>query len=466
MEELVFDDNRYEVKTIEIDGKKLVYRAFENISYVTRPKDSDMQRLSIYVPETYYEGKNTGKYSLKTAPIFMPNTVGGYMPGPQEGPGKNFMGETNATFYALLHGYVVVSAGARGRMMKNEKGDFIGTAPAGLCDLKAAVRYLRFNKERVPGNTDRIITNGTSAGGAMSSLLGSTGNHPDYDSYMEEMGAADAQDHVFASSCYCPITNLDHADMAYEWEFCGQDEYHCVKIEEVQNGEAKRTPVKGTLTEEQKAMSEALKKMFPSYLNSLGLTDENGNLLTLDENGNGSFKDYVLSYVKKSAEQEAAEGTDLSGLDWIVIEEGKVKKIDFDRYISFRTRMKITPAFDAVHPETAENELFGSEKTQFRHFTDFSFEHDKDHAEMAEPMQIKMMNPMEYIGDSRAKKAEHFRIRHGSVDRDTSLAISAMLTARLRNNGIDVDLAYPWGKPHCGDYDMGDLFAWIDSIVQ
>lgn len=84
--------------------------------------------------------------------------------------------------------------------------------------------------------------------------------------------------------------------------------------------------------------------------------------------------------------------------------------------------------------------------------------------ELADGQQIKMMNPMNYIADEKAVKAEHFRIRHGAVDRDTSLAISAMLTASLENHGVDVELQYPWGMPHAGDYDLEELFAWIDKI--
>lgn len=77
---------------------------------------------------------------------------------------------------------------------------------------------------------------------------------------------------------------------------------------------------------------------------------------------------------------------------------------------------------------------------------------------------MKMMNPMEYIGDERAVKAKHFRIRHGVVDRDTSLAVSAMLAAELENHGVDVELKYPWGIAHAGDYDMEELMAWIDEV--
>lgn len=85
---------------------------------------------------------------------------------------------------------------------------------------------------------------------------------------------------------------------------------------------------------------------------------------------------------------------------------------------------------------------------------------------MADEKIIKMMNPMYYIGDEQADTAQHWRIRHGECDRDTSLAISAILTAKLREAGRRVDYHSPWNVPHAGDYDLDELFAWIDGICK
>ena len=41
-----------------------------------------------------------------------------------------------------------------------------------------------------------------------------------------------------------------------------------------------------------------------------------------------------------------------------------------------------------------------------------------------------------------------------------------MLTAKLRMNGKSVDYALPWGVPHSGDYDLNELFKWIDGIAK
>lgn len=472
MYSLKFDPSDYSVETVEIEGMTITFRAFKDRMYVANPVDEKREKLSIYVPEAYYAGEMINGYDLKTAPIFFPNGIGGYRPTFIEYPGKAFWGNTvNILFYALQHGCVVVSPGARGINLVDENGKYYGTAPAGLVDLKAAVRYLRYNKELIPGNVDRIISNGTSAGGAMSALLGTTGNHPDYASYFEALGAAPAQDHIFASSCYCPITNLDHADMAYEWEFCGINDYHRMKFKMPEGGPDSglppiMTPVDEVMTPEQIEMSKALKPMFPAYLNSLNLKDQSGSPLTLDAEGNGSFKDYVLEVAKASVERAMQEGVDMTEYDWMTIEDGKVVSVDFDKFVNFRTRMKETPAFDNVRMGTPENEVFGNAETLYRHFTQFSFEHSAVGGALADAQTVKMYNPMYYIHDEKAVKAKHFRIRHGLVDRDTSLAISAILTTTLENAGIDADLAYPWGRPHSGDYDPDELFAWIDKIVK
>ena len=158
---------------------------------------------------------------------------------------------------ALARGMVVVSPGARGSSSRGESGATPASA-ACIVDLKAAVRDLRHNDKVIPGNAERIISNGTSAGGALSALLGGTGNSPDYEPYLKAIGAADERDDIFAASCYCPITNLDHADMAYEWLFNGLNEF---------NSRGDR----GSLTADQIKLSDQLKSRFTEYLNSLGL---------------------------------------------------------------------------------------------------------------------------------------------------------------------------------------------------
>ncbi len=463
---LAFNGKQYRIDTVTLGEQAVTFRAFENIVYVKHPVDPDYQKLSVFVPEIYYEGKSTGNYSLRTAPIFMPNTVGGYMPGkPDAGyPGVNpYTKKANAAFAALQKGYVVVIPGIRGRGLKDEAGKNIGVAPACIVDYKAAVRYLRFNKESVPGDVEKIVSNGTSAGGALSALLGTTGNHPDYKPYLEKIGAADERDDIFAASCYCPITDLEHADMAYEWEFNGLNEYHGIKFEMI-DGKPKLTPTSGEMTALQKELSEKEKALFPEYLNSLNLATEDGTKLRLDAAGNGSFKDYVAKFLVESAQRALDLGQEVAGNSWLTVEGKRVMAVDFSKYAAFATRMKKTPAFDSIELNTPENELFGSSDLRYRHFTSFSAEHSLQGGKLAEAEQIKMMNPMNYIGDKDCTTARNFRIRHGAVDRDTSLAIPVILKTKLQMEKVAVDFHLPWGTPHSGDYDLDELFAWMEKI--
>lgn len=255
--------------------------------------------------------------------------------------------------------------------------------------------------------------------------------------------------------------------MAYEWEFNGYDNYQRMHgIRDEKTGERKMVPLMGIQSAEQRKMSDELKILFPAYVNGLHLKDEKGNCLKLAEDGNGSFKEYVKARVMESIQKAMEEGTDFSGFPWITVRKGKAVDVDFEQYVAYRTRMKTTPAFDEVALTTPENELFGNKTTASRHFTRFSLEHSKAGGTMAEEEQIRRMNPMNYIGDKTCDTAPYFRIRHGASDRDTSLAVSALLAAALREQGIQVDYHLPWGLPHAGDYDLPELFSWIDGICR
>ncbi|MGN0434427.1 MAG: subtype B tannase, partial [Bilifractor sp.] len=466
-----FDANKYSVEEKSIAGLTIRYRAFRNLIYVKKPVNPEFQQMNLFAPEAYFEGKALNGWDKDSAPVFVPNTVGGYMPGPLDEPGadprRKQAGEPtpNTIFLALQHGYVVAVPAIRGRVQKDNSGHYTGKAPACIVDYKAAIRYLHYYAEQLPGDEDKIITNGTSAGGAISALMGVSGDHPDYESYLAMIGAADASDRIFAASCYCPITNLDHADMAYEWEFGNETEYHRAHMEMDAGGRPHFTPVDGVMTPEQIDVSKRLRALFPAYLNSLALKDDTGALLTLSDNGTGSFLDYMKSIVLASAQSALDKGIDLSDQTWLTVRNGIAEAMNWNSYVHDITRMKEAPAFDGLHMETPETSLFGDMTTDCRHFTRFSSENGEDPICAPENL-IRLLNPMNYIGDPKACPAKYFRIRHGEKDRDTSLAISAILTLKLRENGIDTDYASPWDTPHAGDYDLPELFSWIDKICR
>lgn len=472
-----------------LDGTTIKYRAYENLYYVTNIEDSVYQFLNIYVPEKAY---NAGK----GIPIFLRTYVGGYMSTTARAPQA-----TDASGRALLEGYVLCIPGTRGAnstvttmqgkgKKAKEVTTYTGRTPNALLDLKAAIRYLRYNDAVMPGDAEMIITDGTSAGGAMSSLMGATGNHPIYDSYLKAMGAADTRDDIWACVCYCPITDLDHADMAYEWLYkCTND------------------GVRG-LNAEQKAVSEELASQYAAYINSLGLKNpKTGESLNAD-----NFRDYIKSYLLQSLQRGRDEGAvlpDTIGIKFyekkrvpdegfvphhgpggpggagmggpgprhMVKEQGNIiQDMDMDKYLSYvvsTIMLKTPPSFDSMDILGArasnENQVFGDAEGNSVHFTDYGLQKATGNAsaKLDEDMKkrVYMYNPLNFIGNKEANTAPHWFIRHGARDRDTSFNVPVTLATKLMNYGYDVDFFLPWNRPHSGDYNLNDLFDWIQSLL-
>ena len=255
------------------------------IVYCETPADETYENLGIFVPGAYLTGSENGDgtyscvlnteaemagYTALTAPIVIPVETPGYsaMAAP-----TGYVSDTKAYTDA---GFVYVYAGARGR----DAG-----APAGVTDLKAAIRYIRYNKSLLPGSTDRIFSFGMSGGGAQSALVGATGNSDLYTPYLEAIGAArGVSDAVAGSMCWCPITNLDTADEAYEWNLGVS---------------------RSGLDDEMQKLSDDLAAAYADYINALGLTDESGSVLTLEASSDGiyqagSYYEYIKSVIETS----------------------------------------------------------------------------------------------------------------------------------------------------------------------
>ena len=476
---LTFDINNYESMTGTVDNKEIKYRAFEYIPYVSNPIDIDQQYINIYIPEEYFNNGTVNGYNTQTAPIFMPNNVGGYMPSQPMAP-KVENNKPNSALYALSRGYVVASPATRGRTNKASDGNFIGKAPAVIVDLQAATAYLHANDATMPGNAKRIITNGTSAGGAVSLLQGATGNTSDYQPYLQALGAATASTDVYASSAYAPITNLDAADMAYEWSYNGITSFNKVTMGQGELPQAnvggapapmQRSVQRVNLTNDDVAYSDLLKSHFPDYVNNLQLRDRTGVILKLDKKGNGTFKQYVKSFIIDAANKAKSNGTDLSRYSFLILDKntGLVKDIDWDAYNSFTSRSKVPGAFDSRANDSGENSLFGTSTSDTNHFTITAALHDtttNNDVYVENAKIVTMMNPMNYLGSPSATNAKYYRIRYGTADSNTSVAIPLIVGTRAQNLGYSVDMATPFGVDHAGDYDLQDLFNWMDSIVK
>ena len=489
--------------------------SLEYVVYCENPVDPVKECMNIYVPAVYMNADGTinetgeiNGYTAQSAPVIYKNGVGGYA----EADASKISDKTKEY---LEQGYVFVSPASRGKETQSENGSYIGKPPAGLVDLKAGVRFLKANDKVMAGDANRIISIGTSAGGAMSALLGTTGNSEDYKVYLEEIGAVmDSTDDVYAAQVYCPITDLDHADLAYEWMYADLPDYSNDMIGE-----------NGTATEFKQALSKEMSSAYAAYINGLGLKEpKTGETLTLSDDGkSGSFYDYMVKETEDAATTYLARledgslsvsyslddylkgnyttsgkgpkgrgtevaGTDLTGyLKW----DGKAAKIsDYDMYLSTSNpRMKKVMAFDNLEmtDNSAENMEFGDEANRYKHFdpyiadilenlkAQFPDEYEtymEAYGSVSGDKKVeesrKLLNPMNYIGtDKKADTADHIRIRVGTEDGNTSLSVAAVLALVLEDKtDSDVDYALVWAQPH-GDADYeGELISWINSICK
>lgn len=459
----------YEAELTMPDGEVVRYTAYEHLYYVKNVEDTAYQYLNVYVPEG----------ATKATPILLRTYIGGYMAAKARAPQAG-----DATGRALKEGYVVVIPGSRGRNSMQE-GVYTGRAPKGLLDLKAAVRYLRLFDREMPGNAERIVIDGTSAGGAMAALVGATGNHPLYEPMLEAMGAAKESDDVYAAVCFCPITDLEHADMAYEWLFNGTSS---------RQRSAQLLPI-----------SNQLKEQFPTYINSLNLKDWNGSPVTAD-----NYMELLRRELIRSAQTAKNAGADISdslGFSFSQEEMGNMppmnggkKKgmaamrppqpqrgeyvvgLDLQRYLNYVANtqpLKTAPAFDTKgvlgQPASAENEVFGGTDGSSVNFTVYSAYKNGTDLPKEVVDNVYLMNPMNFIapaesedGKAKAKEehkvAPHWYIRHGARDRDTGFPVALNLALKLNEAGHDVNFLFAWNRPHSGDYALDELFAWLRNI--
>ncbi|MGI6229831.1 MAG: subtype A tannase [Tractidigestivibacter sp.] len=278
------------------------------IAYCESPATTDYETMGLYVPGAYLTGTDNGDgtytcelaqdgaagdYTATTAPIVIPVNTAGY--SAQEAPTSYSYDSLSAYLEA---GLIYAYPGCRGRANGYDSSGtlvYSGGAPWGATDLKAAVRYLRYNAALLPGDMSQIYTFGHSGGGAQSAIMGATGDSDQFEPYLESIGAADSysdgsalSDAVAGSMCWCPITALDVADCAYEWNM-GQFS-------------TSGTRADGTWT---KLLSDDLAARFPELIDKLGLVDENGNELALESSDDGiylagSYYDYIVSVIQTS----------------------------------------------------------------------------------------------------------------------------------------------------------------------
>ena len=545
----------------------------EDVLYTAKADVPKFQRLSIFVPKNLMNADGTPTEASRKVPIVFENNSAGYMQMPHTWLG----GPRCYAEQYLNHGLIYVTCGCRGRESRNAHGQLVGKSPISLVDLKTAIRFLRHNKVALPGDFDKIISVGWSAGGAMSTLLGVTGDNKRYDEYLQAAGAfMEESDAVFASQIYCPIIDLEHADLAYEWCF-GADK----ECEDSPAGPAE------TMTPFKAELSEKLAAQYVEYVNSLGLKHpQTGVALTLNPDGrSGSFYDYMMHCISASASDfltrldagklpqtysvedylsghytyeapapmpagpkdpglhHAGPGIGMPDLppmdgpkpgmlpppgakpdmppmpmkmpslgdlmsrppkgmpfkdmkppmiekqgtdkhEWLTWNGEQAMIGDLDAYVlNHRRRMKPCTSFDKLDMDSGENQEFGTDDQDYVHFnlrigeaiaalrSDFPEEaakYEEAYAvagDTALTERVYLINPLNFIStDEQSKQAQHYRIRVGASDADTSLSVAMTLAVKLQNAGFPVDYALVWDQPHSEADYPGEVLSWIDSI--
>ncbi len=482
--------------SVTVDGVPLTLTHYK-IVYVANPvavksgaiSTSDYETMNIYVPSN----------ASANSPIILQVSNSGWMPSKVPAPianGTAYVSTSNQTGAAFKAGYVVVSAGTRSRTLQDINGAYVGHAPAVVVDTKAAIRYLRYNDAAMPGTTDRILITGTSGGGGLSVAISASGNSPDYYPYLYSIGAAGItydeasgtysstiNDDVFGTVAYCPITDLNHADAAYEWT------YNNTRSE------------LGIYSADQMAASAWLKEDYIPYFNRLGLRDENGKRLPADH-----LAAAITAIVEKEIEEAYVEvgpaqmATDINALSykdssWYSIDANGKATLDLDKYLYFVVQnraLKTPPAFDnyktVLQGAMNESNLAGTPAQEYSAFSEWAWNHNavpgdgigsedtgllwRDYIQTAAGeavvKQMDMVNPMPYlVSDTNGNSAPYWYYRHGMIDRDTSFAVEvAMYYAVLHSYGVqNVNFELAWLKPHSGNYDVPEAYEWVAEAV-
>ena len=464
------------------------------------------QTMLVYAPAAYFTTDEAGKvtgidyeavvgnYTAATAPIVYLNECGGWRSSSPRSVDTDY----------IEQGMIYVTAGARSRDADDENGVPSGKAPTQMVDLKSGIIELRANSNVIPGDKERIISIGTSGGGQMSSILGASGNMPEYYAYMYGSGVlgvsknADGSyssvypDNIYGAQLYCPIADLEDADLAYAWWWVDLADLGGV--------------YRGTLTDFDRRLQELEADAFVEYLNSLHLTDAAGTALTLDGLRSGSYYDAILQNISDALNaavsaglvDPSAEYPDSS--DWLVLNgNGTWSVTDMAGFMVgtglVNNRNKAIPGFDPLD-KSAENDAFGAAEEDAVHFsrsvaTILSDHYDElsaldgfdaelvdsyigealtgEHADLIAE-QANLLNATEimlgYDGHRAVDPAPYWRDRSGTADQHTSFSVGYNILLAAQSLGAKVDYHLVWAMGHGSNEgtSTGTFIDWINEI--
>lgn len=487
-----------------MDGAGTVYQGVYINANITNVQ---YQTMLVYVPAAYFTTDEAGRvtgidrdavigsYTAATAPIVFLNECGGW---------RSSQPKSCDTSY-IQQGMIYVTCGARSRDAMDENGLPSGKAPTQLVDLKSGVIQLRANADVIPGNTDRIISVGTSGGGQMSSAFGASGNMSEYYPYMLEAGVlgvaqnADGTytsvypDNIYAAQCYCPIADIENADLAYAWWW----------VDLVDDG-----GTLGTFTAFDVRLQELEAEAFIDYINGLALTDTEGHALTLTGLRSGSYYDTVLNNVSEALNAMVAAGQiDPASAypeagSWLTQDEAGAWHVTNLRGFMIgtglvRQRNKAVPGFDTMD-KSAENNAFGTVNDTAVHYSatvasilqthydELSVLDGFNQAQVDDYIadaltgenaafiatQTNLLNATEIMlgnnGLAAVDPAAYWRVRSGTADQHTSFSVGFNICLAAQSMGMEADYHLVWNMGHSSNEgtSTGTFIDWINEICR
>ena len=497
------------------------------------------QSMIVYAPAEYFNLDDDGNviginyetevngYTAATAPIIFENNNGAWKSGSPKGCDTDY----------IEAGMIHVMCGSRSRdaLENNGAGELAtGKSPTQVVDLKAGVIQLRTNTDVIPGNTDRIISVGGSGAGQMSSILGASGNMDEYYSYMYATGVVGVEksgdsytskydDSVYGAMCYCPIADLENADMAYSWWRFDST------VDE--NGEFTATSAGKVKTPFAVALQNDLAQVYVNYINNvLPVTNEDGEVLTLTSPREGSYYDQILQnvsdalnlfventewpYDKTVGKGDNAVTYTCNNMDELIALYETLSGVDSDTWVEKNSdgtysvtdmaaflegtqlsRNKAVPDFSNLDlsGKSGENNAFGPATigTAGVAFSDsvvdvlvakdYTGYEGYDAATVAAYIasfnenieyQANLMNATEILlgtnGLESVDPAEHWRTRNGTADQHTSFTIAYNLAMAANANAsvetVDYSLVWEMGHGAAEGTTTGTFIDWVEEI--
>ena len=549
MDQWVYVDKTTVLSPMGVDqGKEVEVEpcyALENVLYCANPEDEECAVLSIYVPTAYVEkaeenGDGTYKltfnknavftndvgteYTVDTAPIIYQTSIDGYKEGYQLTLGTEVKGiygnvatdDVSRYDDYVAAGYIFVCVSSRGvdsnlpvsddpmagAMGTGGHGRELasqGAAPSQIVDLKAGVRYLKHNNKVLPGDSEKIIAVGGSAGGSCVALLGVSGNSKLYDPYLEEIGAImSATDSVYGVRAQAPIANVELADMAYEYLHSGETAY---------NNKGSKVDMTEPGHEFELALHNLMVEKFEAYLGDLGLdaaTFRDGYLDAINA-AIDKYLDHELVFhtygLLKQGNVSAIEYRNVLG--FVAAHESLTRNGDdaqaasMEEFIAdFMPRSKSLMAFDTEAGKSWETKLFGGVvdgESVGEHFSasllaalqELSGEYEEA-ARLVEVYSndetgvnsegkqdiVKLMSCMTFLsGEEKSDIAQHWRLCNSTMDGDVGSLMAYLMACVLEEKmGIEdvdfflgVDEISGNGHGFC-DFNFLEVEAYIDEM--